>query len=108
MSFANIKSDLAILKHAIEERQIGGVLRAFGTVCIDAADVADLLSGGFAATPESAADKAECTKHCQDIVALCEAPQPMQADAVGKLFPGDGSVLKAIAALLVKLAPLFI
>lgn len=112
MGIATIKTDLAALKAAIESKKPSPILRAAAAVEVDAADILDLFLDPSGPPMFGADDKAECKSLCDGIEAACRkqiaAPAPMQAGPVGKLFPGDGSFLKILLELFLKLAPLFV
>lgn len=115
MSISTIKADLAALKSAVESRAPGAICHTFAAVVNDAGDVFDLFGGGGGLFGSSGAeDTAECKCLCDAIKAECEkqlTEPPVVASAgdhVGKIFPGDGSFLKAIIQLIITLAPLFI
>lgn len=109
MSIASLPADLKAFEDAWSSLQVEPILRTSGAVFIDAADVAAIfMNPGFKATAEDAACKAECKVILDRLEVKAKEPVPMQADVVGKLFPGDGSFLKLILEAVLKLAPLFI
>lgn len=106
MGFATIKADLLAVQAALAEKSPGKILRAVSVVLNDVADVAEL----FAAGPDDEADKAACCEILTQLEAEASkvsASYPVDGP-VGKIFPGDGSFLKALVSLFIKLAPLFI
>jgi len=102
MSFATIKTDILAFESAWTARKPGAIIRAGSTVLNDTADVVELFEAG----PNDEADKKACADCC-DRLSKAQAMNATPED-VGKLFPGDGSFLKMLLELIIKLAPLFI
>lgn len=104
MGIATVKSDLLAFESAWAEKKPGKIIRASSVLLADVADVFELFEAG----PNDESDKAECCAIIKRLEAMANQPVAMEANEVGKLFPGDLSVLKALLALIIKLAPLFI
>lgn len=101
MGFATVKTDLLAFESAWSAGKPGAIIRAGSTVLNDVADVVELFEAG----PDDASNKKECLDCCERLKkphVMNASPQP-----VGKLFPGDGSFIKAILAAILALAPLF-
>lgn len=109
--FDTIKVDLLAFEAALGEKKPSKILTTFGALAADAGEIVAIFEGGlFAVGPNDAADKAECVACCDRLKAKCSERATMQAapGTVGKIFPGDGSFLKALIEIVLKLAPLFV
>ena len=106
--FDKLVSDISAVVADVKGGNWSQALADVGTTLVDAGPIVGLLTGGkfLAPAPEQTA---KLQAACDELKACCDEHAKKCAAApgeVGGIFPGDGSVLKAILALVMNLLPL--